>query len=175
MPYDIHSLRPDERERAYVLIRIIKPGVDLEQWQSFLASTEKVGSSCGITVASVSSDHLVGLFTWEMQPNLDHGKVFAVDNLIATGALDPEPLLAAMMDQIEGQARELSCAAIQVSLPSVYGGLPDAPRDQPMIEGFLDNGFAVVDHKLCKECSPANGRILAGESAPRHKGPDALS
>lgn len=154
MPYNIHPLKPEDQARAYALVRLMKPALDLDHWQTFLESALEPGASRrpqGVIVAAVGEDTLVGLYTWEVQPNLDHGHVLSVDNLIATGPLNPEPLLKDMLGFIEAQATEHVCDAIQIILPN----LDDKPStelvNQPVVAGFLNHGFSVIDQKLCKQ------------------------
>ncbi len=177
MLYDIHPLRPEERERAYALIRLIKPSVDVERWQEFLETTHGACAKPrrrGVVVASTPDGYLVGLFTWEVQASLDHGRVFAVDNLVATGVLDREPLLSATLAYIDEQAKDLSCGGVQIMLPSYYTGTSVLRSPQPMVDGFVEHGFSVVDQKLCKQCT-----IDEADSSPKRKragnnSPDAL-
>jgi len=153
VPYSIHPLKQEDRERAYALVRLMKPGLAIEHWQAFLDSALEPGASKrpqGVTVGTVGEDALVGLYTWEVQPNLDYGHVLTVDNMIATGPLNPEPLLNDMMANIECQAAAHSCDAIQILLPASEDNKSIDPTAQPLVSGFVKNGFSIVDRKLIK-------------------------
>ncbi len=169
MPYDIHAIREAELPRAFVLVRLMKPEITESQWDAFIASTRGEGPRAGISVACVEGGGVVvGLFTWGMRSNLDHGSVFTVDNLIATGALDPAPLLSLMMEHMERDAIALECGAIQILLPSIYTGAREV--DQPAsLNSFLEGGFEVIKQKLCKTLPDHTLR-----SAPEDRSPDAL-
>ncbi len=161
--------RMEELPRAYVLIRLMNPEITEIQWDRFIASTRDDGSRAGVSVACVDgSDVVVGLFTWERRSNLDHGDVFTVDNLVATGALDPAPLLSLMIEHMEAEAEARACGAIQILLPSVYTGAREV-KEPANLGSFLDGGFEVIKQKLCKSL-PSK----AIRSAPEDRSPDAL-
>lgn|GEM_PF-1993713 len=174
MPFDLHGMQAGERDRAYVLVHLMKPEVDLARWRAFLQTIEaknNKGAERGITVAAVSDECLVGLYTWAVQPSLDHRNVFNVDNFIATGALDPEPLFDAMIKKMDAQAHELECGAVQVSVPSIYTGT----KQQRLLQDcFLSNGFIVADQKLRRDCSAETSVPRTCGGAPGTKAPDAL-
>lgn len=174
MPYDLHELRPCERDRAYVLVRLMKPGVDLARWRSFLGDVSaqcSAGLDRGITVAALGDECLVGLYTWSAQPSLEQGKIFAVDNFIAAGVFDPEPLFEAMMEKVNAQALEFGCAATQISLPNLYTHIN---QRRLLHDSFRAHGFVVTDQKYCRVCGTGAPMPRAQESAPGVKSPGAL-
>ena len=174
MPFDLHPMKAGERDRAYVLVHLMKPEVDLTRWRTFLQTIEgenRKGAERGITVASVSDECLVGLYTWAVQPSLDHQNVFNVDNFIATGALDPEPLFDAMIRKMDAQAHELECGGVHVSIPSIYTGT----KQQRLLQDcFLSNGFVVSDQKLRRNCNTVSSVPRSCGGASGTKAPDAL-
>ncbi len=171
MIIDIHPLRPCEHERAYILVHLMKPEVDLARWRAYLASIDRYGRGRGTTVASLGKDCLVALYTWATQPSLDHENVFSVDNFIAAGALDPEPLFEKMIEEMDRQAQRLGCGAMQVSLPSVFTG---KKQQRLLVDCFLAQGYAVADQKLRRVRAQVGPLIAARESAPGNKVPGAL-
>jgi len=172
--FDLHSLHPDEQDRAYVLVHLMKPEVDMTRWRAFLRDVSDQcagGIDRGITVAAINEDCLVGLYTWATQPSLDHEKVFSVDNFIATGAIDPEPLFDAMIEKMDEEARKLGCGAVQVSLPSVYTG---KKQQRLLVDCFTTQGFIVADQKLRRYCERVDEVSGKRGRAPKAKSPGAL-
>jgi len=172
VPYDLHELRPAERDRAFVLVRLLKPEVDLARWRAFLKDVEHqcaCGMERGITVASLGDGCLIGLYTWAVQPSLEHEKIFTVDNFMAAGALDPEPLFDAMIGEMDTHAHALGCGALQISLPNLYTA---TKQHRLLQDSFLGHGFIVADQKLRRACEAAAHFSSGG--APGNKSPDAL-
>jgi len=172
--FDLHDLRAQERDRAYVLVHLMKPEVDLTRWRGFLADVAgqcAAGIDRGITVATLGEDCLVGLFTWSTQPSLEHKKVFTVDNFIAAGALDPEPLFDAMIKDMDVRAHTLGCGAVQISLPNLY---TSTRQHRLLQDSFLDHGFIVADQKLRRSFGEPPDAAGPCRGAPGNKSPDAL-
>lgn len=174
MTYDLHDLRAGERDRAYVLVHLMKPEVDLARWRGFL---EDVAGQCaagierGIAVATLGADCLVGLYSWATQPSLEYKKIFTVDNFIAAGALDPEPLFDAMIKQMDARAQALGCGAVQISLPNLY---TSTKQHRLLQDSFLDHGFIVADQKLRRSFEPPKAPPQNYGGAPGNHSPDAL-
>ncbi len=175
--HEIHQLKRQDQERAYALVRLNNPDVDIDRWKAFMEAALETGGQRrprGIVSATVGTEVLVGLYTWEVQPSLEHGSVFSVDNLIATGALNPEPLLNRMLEFIEEQAKEHECQAIQVSLPNMLSDQSSAGSIGSYPSGFSKKGFAVIDQKLCKRREEGARFGAYDENAPEEKPSDAL-
>jgi len=172
VPYDLHDLKAAESDRAFVLVHLMKPDVDLGRWRAFLADVERQcarGEERGITVASLGDDCLVGLFSWAVQPSLEHERVLTVDNFIAAGALDPEPLFDDMIAAMETCAQTRRCGAVQISLPNLY---TSTRQHRHLHDSFLGHGFIVADQKLRRTCEKPSE--VSGGGAPGNESPDAL-
>lgn len=115
-------LRTDQLRIVYPLIRQARPEVDLQRWIRFARRLARPGnaSRSGIVAVRYAGQRFpCGLFCYRREHDLRHGLVLTAEHLVALGVLDPAPVLAALVRELEAIGAQLGCSAVRVSVPSV--------------------------------------------------------
>lgn len=116
-----HSLRPDQAPAVYPLVREAIPGIDLRAWLQFARRTadpRKAGRE-GIMVVTRRPRLLpCGLFVYRREIDLERGPVLVAEHFVAVDVLDAEPVMRALIAELDGLARRLGCGAIRAMVMS---------------------------------------------------------
>lgn len=124
------ALPPDRSGTVFPLLREAIPGLDLQAWLRFArrvtapphGNRRRAGQS-GIIVARRPPRPMpCGLFIWRRDEDLAHGAVLVAEHLVAVDLLDPEPVRAALIQELEALAQRLGCGGIRTMAIK-----PDAP------------------------------------------------
>lgn len=111
-----HPLRMDQALAVYPLIREAIPGVDLRAWLQFArrATDPRRAGREGIMVVSRRPRLLpCGLFVYRREDDLERGAVLVAEHFIAVDVLDPDPVMQALIAELDGLALRLGCSAIR--------------------------------------------------------------
>ena len=138
---DVHTLAPDQVRSVYPLIRQVVPTLDLAGWRRFARTLmhPRRPELGGIVVATRPPRPFpCGLFCYRQEQDLTRGKVLVAEHFVALDLLEPEFVLAALVNELDALARRFDCAAVRSvvhsSAPDIAGGLtaaghqPDASR-----------------------------------------------
>jgi len=121
----IEVLSRDQIRSVYPLVREAVPTLDLSAWLRFarqLTGARHKGQ-CGIVAARREGRTFpCGLFCYRVTDDLNLGRVLIADHFVAVDLLDPAAVLVALVEELDGLAKRLGCAAVR-SL--VHGGVPD--------------------------------------------------
>lgn len=119
------DLSPDAAGTVFPLLREAIPGLSLPVWLRFarrIAGPRRAGHS-GIMVARRAPRPMpCGLFIWRRDEDLEHGAVLVAEHLVAIDIIDPEPVMAALVAELEVLAQRLGCGGIRTMMIR-----PDAP------------------------------------------------
>ena len=119
------DLSPDSARTVFPLLCEAVPGLTLAGWLGF---ARRVGSPrqalrSGIVVVRRAPRPMpCGLFIWRRDDDLEHGAVLVAEHLVAIDLLDPAPVMAALVRELEALAKRLGCGGIRTMMIR-----PDAP------------------------------------------------
>lgn len=120
------NLRPEQAGTVFPLLREAIPGLTLRAWLRYarpLARLRRRNRNGGIMVLRRLAQAMpCGLFIYQRVQDLAHGAVLVAEHLIAVDLLDPEPVMRALVEELEALAQRLGCSGIRTM---VIG--PDAP------------------------------------------------
>jgi hypothetical protein len=128
--FSIDELTRDQIRSVYPLIREAVPTLDLPTWQRFarqLTGPRRGGQGGIIAARREGRVFPCGLFCYRVEDDLKLGKVLIADHFVAVDLLDPDAVLAALVEELDGLAERLGCHAVRSLVhgraPAVEGGL----------------------------------------------------
>jgi len=119
------DLSPAQAGTVFPLLREAIPGLTLPAWLRFarrVAGPRRAGQSGIMVVRRAPRPMPCGLFIWRRDEDLEHGAVLVAEHLVAIDLLDPEPVMAALVAELERLAQRLGCGGIRTMVIR-----PDAP------------------------------------------------
>lgn len=114
------ALQPPQAATVFPLVREVLPGLDLKAWLRFARNAARRSQSAQSGIVVAYRDQRVfpcGMFTWRREADLAHGPLLVAEHFIAVDVLDPEPVMAALVEALDRLAVQLGCAAIRSVLP----------------------------------------------------------
>lgn len=111
-----HPLLPDQAPTVYPLVREAIPGIELRAWLQFakrVADPRRAAREGVIVVVRRPRLLPCGLFVYRREVDLERGPVLVAEHFVAVDVLDPEPVMHALIDELDGLARRLECGAIR--------------------------------------------------------------
>ena len=154
------DLSPDSARTVFPLLREAVPGLTLAGWLRFArrVGSPKQALRAGIVVVRRAPRPMpCGLFIWRRDDDLEHGAVLVAEHLVAIDLLDPAPVMAALVRELEALAKRLGCGGIRTMMIR-----PDAPiAAQLLAAGHAKQGGAMF--------KPMDSQ--PGDSAPPKPGP----
>lgn len=130
---DVQMLAPDQVRSVYPLIRQVVPTLDLAGWLRFARTVmhPRRPELGGIVVATRPPRPFpCGLFCYRQEQDLTRGKLLVAEHFVALDLLEPEIVLAALVNELDTLAKRFGCAAVRSvvhgSAPDVAGGLAAA-------------------------------------------------
>ncbi len=115
----VTPLSANQIDPVYPLVREVAPGLDPAQWRRYARqaiSNARAGRG-GIMVARRKGRPFpCGLFCYRKEQDLSHGAVLAASHFVALDILDPGPVLAALVAELEALAPRLGCTAVRTSV-----------------------------------------------------------
>lgn len=151
----IQPLARDGLRSAYPLIREAMPAISLSAWLTFAGRlTTRRAALRGIRAARRTGRAFpCGLFCYRVDRHLANGRLLIAEHFVAVDLLDPTPVLAALVAELDGLGRQLACDAVRLVVH----------RGEPAVASGLDAaGYAPEAALLLK-------------SLGRHRGPGAPS
>jgi hypothetical protein len=166
--FTVTNLTPDEIRSVYPLIREAIPGLDLAAWLKFARQHTAARRSAhnGIMVARRAGRAFpCGLFCYRVDQDLERGRVLIAEHFVAVDLLDPQAVLAALVEELEALGKRLGCAAVR---SIVHGG------EGTVAGGLFAAGHAPEASLLGKSLQPGKFPCAtgpkAGASAPASSG-----
>jgi len=136
------DLPPHRAGTVFPLLREAIPALTLPAWLRFarrITAPRQAGQS-GIKVARrLPRPMPCGLFIWRRNEDLEHGSVLVAEHLVAIDLLDPEPVMACLVRELEALAQRLGCGGIRTMVIR-----PDAPiATRLLAAGHAKDGAAM--------------------------------
>jgi hypothetical protein len=151
----IELLSRDQIRSVYPLIREAVATIDLTTWLRFarqFTGPRRPGHGGIVTVRREGRAFPCGLFCYRVEEDLKLGKVLTADHFVAVDLLEPDAVLAALVEELGVLAKRLGCQAMRSLVhggpPTVAGGLYAA--------GHRPEGASPLLKKLPR--TSANGR-----------------
>lgn len=115
----VTPLSAEQIDTVYPLVREVAPGLGAAEWRRYARraiGTARAGHG-GIMVARRQGRPFpCGLFSYRKEQELGRGPVLVASHFVALDILDPRPVLAALVRELEALAPRLGCAAMRVSV-----------------------------------------------------------
>lgn len=154
------DLPPDQAGTVYPLLREAIPGLLLPAWLRFarrIGAPRRAGQSGIMVVRREPRPMPCGLFVWRRDEDLEHGAVLVAEHLVAIDLLDPDPVMSALVMELERLAQRLGCGGIRTMVIR-----PDAP----IASSLLAAGHAKEGAAMWK---PVDGTPAAEASARKRR------
>ena len=110
------DLAPASAGIVFPLLREAIPGLALDVWLRFarrITGPRRAGHSGIKVVRRMPRPMPCGLFIWRRDDDLKHGAVLVAEHLVAIDLLDPDPVMAALVGELEALAQHLGCGGIR--------------------------------------------------------------
>lgn len=117
--FSIRPVTADLVAQAFPVVQAAVPDVTLEQWRAF-ATNPPGENGMGLVGVFNEQGYIVGLFAYRREPHLQHGHILRICHLAAVDLVDSEPVLQALLQAIEDQAKAQDCSAILMATPASY-------------------------------------------------------
>lgn len=151
------DLAPEQAGTVFPLLREAIPGLLLPAWLRFarLVTAPRRAGQSGIKVVRRSPRPMpCGLFIWRRDDDPAHGAVLVAQHLLAIDLLDPGPMMAVLVRELEVLAPRLGCGGIRTM---VIG--PDAPLAARLLAArLMAAGYASAGSVMWKQLAPAPDR-----------------
>jgi len=115
-----HLVPPDQVRMVYPLVREAVAGLDLKTWVSFaqkIAHPKHAAQSGILAVTRAGRGMPCGVFLYRREPHLPEGAVLVAEHFVAMDVVDPQPVVQALVSELDALAKRLGCAAIRVVVP----------------------------------------------------------
>jgi hypothetical protein len=149
-----HPLSPDQASTVFPLVREALPGLDLRAWLRFarrVASPRRAAREGIIVVVRKPRRMPCGLFVYHKEHELGHGPVLVAEHFVAIDLLDSEPVMAALVDELDALAHRLGCTAIRAMVMS---------QSSQLAGRLHDAGHRPAGEALWKDVeAPGNGKV----------------
>ncbi len=133
-------LKPAEARRAYPLVRLFNPAMELEDWLSYARSFARFSArSAGLHALQDERGYVHAVFAYNVRQNLQHRKLLRVGDVVI-GHLPGRTLAETLLDSIAGIAQNSGCDSVMVELEQASPAreaLQQAGFAQTEIECFL--------------------------------------
>jgi len=115
-----HLVPPDQVRMVFPLVREAVPGLDLKTWVAFaqkIAHPKRAAESGILAVTRAGRSQPCGVFLYRREPQLPEGSVLVAEHFVAIDVVDPQPVVEALVAELDALAKRLGCAAIRVVVP----------------------------------------------------------
>lgn len=110
----IRPLTADRVEQAFPVVQSALRALPLARWRAYARRLAK-SRSAGVLAAFDEQGYIAGLFSFEVDRDLRHGRVLRVRHLVAVDLIDPGPVLGALLQAIEETAVQRRCDRILIA------------------------------------------------------------
>ena len=117
MHFAAAPLRPHEIARAFPLVQLLMPSIDLGRWARFARRFLRSSTGHrGILSVRDHRGHIRGLAIFRRQLDIG-GQVLLADPVMFIDLLDSAEVGLALISALEAKAREVGCEEVWVSIP----------------------------------------------------------
>jgi hypothetical protein len=167
--YVAKPLGPGQIDQAFPVVQTLAPDLKVERWRAFAAAALSppggggagedpardagVPRPRGILTVQNGRGYIHGLFSYQVEESLRHGRTLAVENFIVLDLFDLAGAAEALLGGMDRTAQGLACTAIHTTLPDDYAKLSD--YCSWVLACFREAGHGVETLRLCKRLAPA--------------------
>lgn len=115
-----HLVPPDQVRMVYPLVREAVAGLDLKTWVAFaqkIANPRRAAQGGILAVTRAGRNLPCGVFLYRREDQLPDGAVLVAEHFVAMDVVDPQPVVQALVEELDALAKRLSCTAIRVVVP----------------------------------------------------------
>ena len=144
----VTSLSGNRIDQAFPLVQSAWPHVGLEQWRQF--ARDRIAGSpsiSGIQSVVTEQNYIAGLCVYRVERHLCHGPTVVVDQFMALDLFNRAAIVNAMVDFLEGLAREQNCGALHTHIQE-HTKQWDGPEDC-MVSILRARGHEITSLQLC--------------------------
>jgi len=132
-PFTAAPLKPNEIGRAFPLVQLLMPSIDLRRWDRFARDFLRSSGRRGILAIRDHRGNIRGLAIFRRQLDLS-GQVLLADPVLFIDLLDATEVGLALIAALEAKAREAGCDEVRVSMPDHPGSNWPLPAGAAHIE-----------------------------------------
>ena len=114
-PLTATPLKPHEIGRAFPLIQLLMPSIDLRRWDRFARRFLRSSGRRGILAIRDHRGNIRGLAVFRREMDLS-GQVLLADPVLFVDLLDATEVGLALIAALEAKAREVGCDEVRVSM-----------------------------------------------------------
>lgn len=118
--FTTRSVLPDQVRTVYPLVRQTMPGLDLKAWVTFaqrIAHPRRAAQGGIVAVTRRGREMPCGMFLYRCEKQLAAGAVLEAEHFVAMDVLDAEPVMQALIVELDALAERLGCTTIRVLVP----------------------------------------------------------
>jgi hypothetical protein len=118
--FTTHLVRPDEARLVYPLVREAVRSLGLKEWMQFArhATNPRRAEDTGIVAVTRTGRAMpCGSFLYRRERQVSGESVLVAEHFVAVDVLDAQPVLDALVAELEALARRLGCASTRVLVP----------------------------------------------------------
>lgn len=115
-----HLVPPDQVRMVYPLVREAVAGLDLKTWIGFaqkIAHPKRAEESGILAVTRAGRTLPCGVFLYRREPQLPDGAILVAEHFVAMDVVDAQPVVQALVTELDLLAKRLGCVAIRVVVP----------------------------------------------------------
>lgn len=115
-----HLVPPDQVRTVYPLVRETVAGLDLKSWVVFarrIAHPRRATQTGILAVTRAGRSLPCGVFLYHREAQLTGGAVLVAEHFVALDVVDPQPVVQALVRELDALAKRLGCTAIRVVVP----------------------------------------------------------
>jgi hypothetical protein len=142
-PVVVERLSQAQIRSVYPLMREVAPALSLARWLKYArpVATPQAQRRSGVLVAHRRGvAHPIGAVCYRRDRDMLFGSTLTAEHFIAVELLSPEPVLKALLTELDRVAAELHCAAIR---SIVHGGRPGL-LDDLRLSGHVVEGVTLT-------------------------------
>jgi hypothetical protein len=116
MAFASQELTLDQAGLVFPLVREAVPGLELKAWLRFarrFCGPRRTGQTGIMVVRRRGRPMPCGLFLYRREQDLRHGPILLAEHFVAIDVLNPEPVMRALVAELDGLAQRLGCNAIR--------------------------------------------------------------
>ena len=118
--FTAHLVAPDQVRMLYPLVREAVAGLDLRTWVAFARriALPRRTAQCGIIAVTRRGRSLpCGMFLYRCEKRLPEGAALVAEHFVALDVIDPQPVVDALIEELDALARRRGCTTIRVLVP----------------------------------------------------------
>jgi len=154
--YIVRFLPAEKVAQAFPLLQTVSE-MSLDQWQGYanerlVPAPSVVGEHSGIVSVENDRGYIYGLFGYQVDVDLQCGRVLRCENLVALHMFDPEAVVNALVEAMESLAKSKKCRAVHVRVPRRAHYESDG--GSLTVQLLRNAGHVVEAVELCKPLAP---------------------